>query len=86
MNKNQTVNLLIIEDCKITSHAYETIFTTIPNVSFNIQMAHNCNEAVKLIRTKKNTLIVLDLQLPVSKNEKYVSGEDLALLIREKKK
>ena len=86
MNKNQTVNLLIIEDCKITSHAYKTIFETIPNCSFNMKIAHNCDEAVKLIQTKKNTLIILDLQLPVSKNEKYVSGEDLALLIRETKK
>ena len=86
MNNNQTVNLLIIEDCKITSHAYETIFNTIQNCYFNIQIAHNCDEAVKLIQTKKNTLIILDLQLPVSKNEKYVSGEDLALLIRETKK
>ncbi|TYA84151.1 response regulator [Seonamhaeicola marinus] len=76
--------LLIIEDHKIIAQAYETIINTIEEFDFNISFAHNCDDAVKQINTSKNRIAILDLQLPISENERFICGEDLGLLIREK--
>jgi len=77
-------NLLIIEDHKIIAKAYETILKTIPKFSFNFSFAHNCDDAVKQINTSNNAIALLDLQLPISENEKFICGEDLGKLLREK--
>jgi DNA-binding NarL/FixJ family response regulator len=77
------VNLLIIEDSSISANAYATILSNILNLTFNIFFAKDCDEAIQKIKHKKFQLVMLDLQLPVSKNERYVCGEDLGLLIRK---
>lgn len=82
MNKNE-INLLIIEDDSISTNAYATILNTIDNVTFSIDFAKDCDEAVQKIKHKKFHLVLLNLQLPVSKNECYVCGEDLGFLIRK---
>ncbi|MCF6294382.1 MAG: response regulator [Flavobacteriaceae bacterium] len=82
MHKNE-INLLIIEDDSISAEAYANIVNTIPNIAFSICFAKNCDEAVKQIKHKKFHVVLLDLQLLVSKNERYVCGEDLGLLIRK---
>ncbi len=83
MHKNE-INLLIIEDDSISANAYADIVNSISNIAFSICFAKNCDEAVKHIKLKNFDLVLLDLQLPVSKNERYVCGEDLGLLIRKK--
>ncbi|MBC3757253.1 response regulator transcription factor [Hyunsoonleella sp. SJ7] len=75
-------NLLIIEDCPFTCQGYKTLLEHGMATPFSLQFANTCDEAVKLIKTKTFDFVLLDLQLPVSKNEKYVCGEDLGLLIR----
>lgn len=75
--------LLIIEDHRITAKAYESILHEIPNISFQIDYAQNCDEATSKITRLKNEIVLLDLQLPISKNERFICGEDLALLIRK---
>lgn len=81
---SKNIKLLIIEDHKIIAQAYETILNTIPEIDFNISLAHNCDDAVKQINTSKHQIAILDLQLPISENERFICGEDLGLLIREK--
>ena len=82
MNKNG-IKLLIVEDHNIIARAYENILNDIPNVSFNISFAKNCDEAIEKIQRIKTQVVLLDLQLPISKNERFVSGEDIGLLIRK---
>lgn len=80
----ENIKLLIIEDHKIIAQAYENILNSISNIEFSISFAHNCDEAAYQIQRLRNHVVLLDLQLPISKNEKLLSGEDLALLIKEK--
>ncbi|MCL6294174.1 response regulator [Jejuia spongiicola] len=82
MNKNG-IKLLIVEDHNIIAHAYENILNDIPNISFNISFAKNCDEAIEKVQRIKTQIVILDLQLPISKNERFVSGEDIGLLIRK---
>jgi|SRR5690606_21858070 len=84
--KQKTINLLIIEDCNIIANAYKTIVDSILNRNFKISFAQNCDEAQNQIEKNNYQLILLDLQLPVSKNNKYVCGEDLGALIRQTQK
>ena len=77
------MNLLIIEDCTIIANAYRNILNEIPNINFNISFAKNCDEAIQYIEHKKAKIVLLDLQLPASRNEHFISGEDLGLLIRK---
>ncbi|MGZ0016467.1 response regulator [Yeosuana sp. AK3] len=82
MNNNQ-INLLIIEDCAIIANAYKNILNEIPNMDFNISFAKNCDEAIQELEHFKTQIVLLDLQLPASKNERFICGEDLGLLIRK---
>jgi DNA-binding NarL/FixJ family response regulator len=82
MNQND-IKLLIIEDHKIIANAYKSILDTIPNINFNITMALNCDEAFVFIQNRKHQIVLLDLQLPISENERFICGEDLGLLIRK---
>ncbi len=81
---SENIKLLIIEDHKIIAKAYETILSTIPDSTFNISFARNCDEAVKQIDKTHHKIAILDLQLPISKNERFICGEDIGLYIREK--
>ena len=47
-------------------------------------MLKNCDEAYTKIHRFKIQIVLLDLQLPISKNERFICGEDLGLLIRNK--
>ncbi|MDO5969522.1 response regulator [Flavivirga aquimarina] len=76
-------NLLIIEDSSIIANAYKNILNEITDTIFNIFFAKNCDEAIHKIRRIKTQVVLLDLQLPISKNERYICGEDLGLLIRK---
>ncbi|WP_299552572.1 response regulator [Seonamhaeicola sp.] len=77
------LNLLIIEDHKIIAHAYKNIIEEITNINFNIDFAENCDEAADKIQDEKTDIFILDLQLPISENERFICGEDLGLLIRK---
>lgn len=79
----RNISVLIIEDCSIIADAYKYILDSIVNTKFNICFALNCDEAIQQVKRKNNQLILLDLQLPVSKDERYLSGDDLGLLIRQ---
>ncbi|MDO5979868.1 response regulator [Flavivirga spongiicola] len=77
------INLLIIEDSAIIANAYKNILSEITNVVFNVTFAKNCDEAIHKIQRIKTQIVLLDLQLPISKNERFICGEDLGVLIRK---
>ncbi len=82
MNKSG-ISLLIIEDCSIIAEAYKGILRKTSNIDLNISFAKNCDVAEQKIRNKKNQIVLLDLNIPNSQNTRYISGEDLGLLIRK---
>ena len=88
--KNYTV--LIIDNHPLISSAYKRAFNYIDkhdeNISFKINIAHNCDTAYAVIKeysTINNNLdiIFLDIKLPPSKDGKILSGEDLGLKINK---
>lgn len=88
--KNKEYTALIIDDHPLISEAYKSAFNYIDQqndgISFNIYVAHNCDDAYKLIKehadaSKKVDIIFLDMRLPPSEEGKILSGEDLGLKI-----
>ena len=77
----RNISVLIIEDCSIIADAYKYILDSIVNTKFNICFAINCDQAVQHIQHKNNQLVLLDLQLPVSENERYLSKLQMLELV-----
>ncbi|WP_299120315.1 response regulator [uncultured Tenacibaculum sp.] len=89
MNSKQ-YTALIIDDHPLISEAYKSAFNYIDqqneHIAFEIHVAHNCDEAYKLIKqhadtSKKVDIIFLDMRLPASSDGTILSGEDLGLKI-----
>jgi DNA-binding NarL/FixJ family response regulator len=78
---NSLLNALIIDDHPIIVNAIKMA------MSHNIAAAHDCEAAdIKLKAAKRESsldLVVLDISLPISKNCKFLSGEDIGINIRE---
>ena len=91
--ENKKLTALIIDDHPLISGAYKSAFEFIENqeannYSFDIHIKDNIDDAFLIIKhfseTKKNVdIIFLDMKLPVSKDRKILSGEDLGLIINE---
>lgn len=84
MYKPVRTNLLIVEDCTLIAEAYRRILLEITTFDFSIKLALNCDEAIKKINQINYQIILLDLQLPTSSNEKFTCGEDVGLYFRRK--
>ncbi|MFS4481385.1 response regulator [Hyunsoonleella sp. 2307UL5-6] len=77
-------HLLIIEDCPFACEGYKNLLKQeqVFKTKFQLTFANDCDTAIKQIKNGNYDIVILDIQLPVSKNEKYLCGEDLGLLIR----
>lgn len=86
------INILIIEDHPVIINAYLLIFKDIEknnsNIKTNIRTAKDCDSAKVLINnTEKKVgfdLVLLDINIPSSKDYKLLSGEDIGLLLKNK--
>lgn len=85
-------SVLIIDDHPLISESYKAAFQIISKqntlYSFSIDIAHNCDDAMKVISSyteKESNLDIafLDISLPPSRDGKIISGEDLGLKINE---
>jgi DNA-binding NarL/FixJ family response regulator len=83
--------VLIIDDHPLISDAYKSAFNYIEKedvlISFEIDVAFDCDSASKIIteNSKNNTtidIIFLDMSLPASKDKTILSGEDLGVIIK----
>ncbi len=91
--KRKKFNVLIIEDHPFISDAYKNAFREIEknklkHFQFFFQVAPNCDVAVDIIKNNKANkkridIVLLDIKLPVIKNEEYFSGEEIGVLLRE---
>jgi DNA-binding NarL/FixJ family response regulator len=82
------MNILLVDDHPLTVSVYATIISEEKNFFKNarITIAHDCNEAFEVIlnATNKNEafdLAIIDYNLPPYKEEKILSGADLAILV-----
>lgn len=89
---NNRYKALIIDDHPLISEAYKSAFHKITKedetISFEIDVAHDCDAAYGFIQQyAKNAEIIdvvfLDISLPPSKDGKILSGEDLGLKINQ---
>jgi len=83
------INTLIVDDNPMIIEAYKSMFNYADLEGYNIEIdiASDCEEAItkmKLARSKQSyDLFYFDMNLPSSLDEKYQSGEDLALYAQE---
>ncbi|RXP57916.1 DNA-binding response regulator [Lutibacter sp. HS1-25] len=84
-------NVLIVDDHPIIADAYKSAFEYISaekkDVTFNIDIVTNCDDAVAHINSVSKSgnldIVFLDISLPPSSDGKYLSGEDIGVKIKE---
>ncbi len=84
-------NVLIIDDHPLISEAYKNALKHMSandnQIEFNIDIAANCDTAIKKINAastlKALDLVFLDIRLPPSADGKILSGEDLGVRIKQ---
>lgn len=85
----QNKNVLIIDDHPLITESFKMALTKVAVDSgiykFFISEVVSIDGALKLIRKKENKfdIIFLDIKLPKSSNEDFLSGEDLGVEIRK---
>lgn len=86
----QKVNILIIDDHPQIVESYKLAFSKITQdgglYKFKIVEANTIDEALAIITETQNSffdIIVLDIKLPKSANNQFLSGEDLGIEIRK---
>lgn len=83
------INILMVDDHPIIIEGYQNVLlaTKQDDQELHVDTANNCDEAVTMIEqaSKKYPYDVcfFDISLPGSKDGKYASGEDLALLAKK---
>jgi DNA-binding NarL/FixJ family response regulator len=85
-------SVLIIDDHPLICDAYVNALNFVEkedsDLIFTTTLTHNCDDAFARIKESSNRilkyeLIFLDIKLPASKDKKILSGEDLAVKIKE---
>ncbi|WP_299102231.1 response regulator [uncultured Winogradskyella sp.] len=83
------ISILMVDDHPIIIEGYQNVLmaTKHDDQELHVETANNCDEAVAMIeRASKKypyNVCFFDISLPGSKDGKYASGEDLALLAKE---
>lgn len=84
------INVLIIEDEPLIVGVLKSVLKEISQkgvIDFNIKSAANSDDAIFEIRKAVHTIpidfVLLDISIPISSDEKVLSGEDLGIQIRD---
>lgn len=77
------MNVLIVEDEIIAANAYANILKSVPKNNFIIKIVKNCDEAIAELKILNYQLVLLDLRIPPSSDQRYICGEDIGLFIRK---
>lgn len=83
LTNKKNIKTLIVEDHRIIAEAYSSILESATAFNFDITFAINCDQAINTLKLATQHLVLLDLQVPASKNEKFISGEDIGLWLRK---
>lgn len=85
----QRIHILMVDDHPLIIEGYQNILlaTKKPHQDISIDVAHNCEDAVDLIKKSFDAgqydVCFFDISLPPSADGMYNSGEDLAKLARQ---
>lgn len=83
----KTINILMIDDHPIILEGYRNVLRVSGGPSkFRIDTANSCDEAYLRIKNSEKRpydIVFLDIGLPPSRNEEFLCGEDLGLMIKE---
>ncbi|WP_298487873.1 response regulator [uncultured Maribacter sp.] len=81
------LRLLIIDDHPMTTYGYEiSIKNIVQNDFIDIQKACSIDDALNFVNTSIENpfdILLLDINMPPSKNHKILNGEDLGFKIKE---
>jgi DNA-binding NarL/FixJ family response regulator len=86
--KNKKINILVVDDHQMNSDAYINLIKSSQGKKEIIfQKAIDCYSALKVIRQAEKTITpidiaLIDISIPEYKEEKLLSGTDVALLLR----
>lgn len=87
LSRQKNFRLLIIDNHPLAVYAYIKLMEEYKiNLVFDIYKAYNCEEALSLIKSSHDNpfdIILLDTNLPSSKDMIYLNGKDLGMKIRE---
>lgn len=87
---DKIINVLIVEDEPLIINALEMAFNAISEsngfLDFKIKSATNCDsgleEITKAVNSKPFDLVLLDINIPASKDKKLLCGEDLGIELK----
>lgn len=86
--EEKNLNILMIDDHPMIIEGYKSILSfNEMGLNFDYTTAFSCKEAFQILNKPSVTsfdVVFLDLSLPPYKEEKINSGEDLAVIIKEK--
>lgn len=83
MNMSKELNMLMVDDHQMIMDGYENALSRSEGIHYNIDMAVNCDLAWEKIGSGKYHIVMLDINFPVSKGSKILSGEDLGVRIKK---
>ena len=85
MIKDKSIHILMVDDHQIIVEGYQQILDSLSpkGISFIYETANTCDFAWEKIKTQQYDLVILDLNFPIDPNQKIVSGEALAIKIRQ---
>jgi len=85
---SQYKQVLIVEDHPLIIEAYKRALEDYSlqhsTTQFHIHIAHDCDTAEQIINTTSLHLVFLDVKVPMSKDKRLLSGEDLGILLHNK--
>jgi len=83
----QEYTVLIIDDHPLIAEVYESALLNVSernDYAFNICMVNSCDAAIAAImEASEIDLVFLDINLPKSEDEEFLSGEDVGIAIRK---
>ncbi|WKD85244.1 Transcriptional regulatory protein ComA [Polaribacter huanghezhanensis] len=81
----EKLKILIIDDHPMIIEGYQKAISSQSQFTPNIISVNDCEETIAQLNKSKNQgafdLVLVDIQIPSSRNMKFTSGEDIALYI-----
>lgn len=85
MEIKEVLNILLVDDHQMILEGYiNTLDKTQKNTySCFFDTENNCDQAWERIKAKKYHIVFLDINFPIKKQSRFLSGEDLGIQIRK---
>lgn len=85
MEDSKEMNILLIDDHPMILEGYESVLSRLEldQISLNIDTAGTCDQAWDKINSSTYHIVFLDINFPVTEENKILSGEDLGIKIKQ---